>query len=131
MLTCLHWLHPIHRGPQANTAELAEFSACKTELSLSPALLHYWKLLEMSGPGQKNCLQRVCAAMNQCSSFLHKNHLYALAKPYTSNHQTYETPSYNLLSNHKLFDNCCHACQRFESPLCYVSSRFMHLNKTQ
>lgn len=48
MLTCLHGLCRIHRGPQADTAELAEFSVCKTELSLSPALLHYWELLEIS-----------------------------------------------------------------------------------
>ena len=48
MLTCLPWLCPIHRGPQADTAELAEFSVCKIGLSLSPALLHYWELPEMS-----------------------------------------------------------------------------------
>lgn len=48
MLTCLHWLCPILTGPQPNTAELAEFSVGKIELSLSPDLLHYQELLEVS-----------------------------------------------------------------------------------
>lgn len=120
-LTCLHRLCPVHRGPKADTAELAEYPVCETEVSLSPALLHGRESGEMSVlPGGE---EKLSAALLHCrdqgSSFLPKNHPCTPANLHISNCQTYTVPL--LLTSY----SCGFMCQRSESPPGYVSSSFM------
>lgn len=117
-LTCLPCLCTIHNTGQANAANSLNFPFTNKN-SLYTDSLHDQKWAS-SQAEQKSCPQHFCAAKS--SSVPPINHLCTRAKPCVSNHHTYKVPSHKVFSHHQVTPSLC-ACQRSESPPCYVSSK--------